>query len=136
ASAIIAPPAPSAPLKTLFQPLLDKLGLNYQHRESSFADFKLQPLLPHGHSRQGPGLAVSDVNNDGLADVFVSGASGQAGALFLQQSNGQFQQQRTLGVDSLGESLGVLFFDADQDQDQDLYVVSGGSEQVRGSALY
>src|SRR5207253_1821953 len=81
----------------------------YEHEENSFVDFKLQPLLPHGHSRQGPGLAVSDVNSDGLADVYVSGATGHAGALFLQQPTGKFQRQLAAGIDSLGESLGVLF---------------------------
>ncbi|RDC62044.1 VCBS repeat-containing protein [Adhaeribacter pallidiroseus] len=136
ASATTAPAVIPAAPKTLFQPLPDKLGLHYQHRESNFVDFKRQPLLPHGHSRQGPGIAVGDVNSDGLADVYVSGASNQAGALFFQQSNGRFQRQPTPVPDSLADGLGVLFFDADGDQDQDLYVASGGSEPATGAAGY
>lgn len=134
-----AGPAPAlAPAKAtpLFTALADGAGLQYTHRENPFVDFKVQPLLPHQHSRQGPGLATSDVNGDGLADVYVGGATGRAGALFLQQPDGQFHRQPTSGVDSLGEALGVLFFDADNDHDPDLYVARGGSEQLAGSAWY
>ncbi|QNF34808.1 VCBS repeat-containing protein [Adhaeribacter swui] len=120
----------------LFTLLAEDTGLTYPHRENNFVDFKLQPLLPHGHSRQGPGLATSDVNQDGLADVYVSGATGQAGRLFLQQASGRFVAAPTPGSDSLGETLGVLFFDADQDQDEDLYLVRGGSEHLANSPRY
>ncbi|PSR52391.1 RNA-binding protein [Adhaeribacter arboris] len=130
-------PAVSTPAaSSLFRLVAEGGGLGYRHEENSFVDFKLQPLLPHGHSRQGPGLAVSDVNKDGLADVYVGGTTGHAGALFFQQASGKFQRQSTPTIDSLGESLGVLFLDADQDQDPDLYVVRGSSEQVPGSPLY
>ncbi|QMU28096.1 VCBS repeat-containing protein [Adhaeribacter radiodurans] len=129
-------PAASSVSAALFTLVGDKAGLAYQHRENSFVDFKLQPLLPHGHSRQGPGLAVSDVNGDGLTDVYVGGATDKEGALFLQQASGKFQRQTAPAIDSSGESLGVLFFDADQDQDQDLYLVRGSSEQLPNSAWY
>ncbi len=121
---------------TLFDDVTKDLGIAYLHQENTFVDFKLQPTLPHIHSRNGPGVAVGDVNGDGQEDFYVGGATGFAGAMFVQIQDGKFERRSTPGIDSLSEKLGVLFFDADNDNDLDLYCVSGGSEQKKGSALY
>jgi len=110
-------------------------GVNYLHRENNFVDFKIQPILPHMHSRGGPGVAVGDVNSDGLEDFFVGAAAGYSGQFFLQNPDGSFQQ-RALQEDSASEDMGVLLFDVDNDRDLDLYVVSGGSAFAKGSELY
>ncbi|MDO1450283.1 VCBS repeat-containing protein [Rhodocytophaga aerolata] len=125
-----ASPAP------LFTEITDRSGLIYQHEENEYVDFKKQPLLPHMHSRLGPGISVADVNADGLEDVYLAGASNHRGALFVQQTNGQFQRVATPAMDSLSEQMGVLLFDCDKDGDEDLYVGSGGSEHPKGSPLY
>lgn len=109
-----------------------ELGIDYVHVENEFVDFKVQPLLPHMHSQSGPGIAVGDVNNDGLEDFYIGGASGSAKSLFLQQKNNQFSKTNfSEHIDN--EDMGVLMFDADNDNDDDLYVVSGGSEHKEGS---
>jgi len=41
-------------------------------------------------SREGPRAAVGDVNWDGLPDIYIGGASGQAGQLYLQTPSGAF----------------------------------------------
>jgi len=102
------------------------IGLEYTHKENDFVDFKIQPLLPHMHSKNGPGMAVADVNGDGLEDVFIGGANGQSGVLKIQQENGQSFSEISF-QDGSFEDMGALFFDSDSDGDQDLYVVSGGS---------
>ncbi|MEY4540468.1 MAG: hypothetical protein RLZZ306_2225, partial [Bacteroidota bacterium] len=105
-------------------------NLNFTHTENFYNDFKSQILLPYMLSRSGPCFAKGDVNNDGLEDLFVGGASGQSGELFLQQKNGQFnlKSQAISKQDIASEDCGATFFDADNDKDLDLYVVSGGSE--------
>ena len=120
----------------LFSEVSSALGIDYTHKENEFVDFKVQPLLPHMHSRNGPGIAVSDVNADGLEDFYIGGASHHSGALYLQQDNGKFKKGTTTSIDSAADDMGVLFFDADGDGDADLYVASGGSEQKKDSPLY
>lgn len=120
----------------VFNETRDHVELDFTHYENDFVDFKVQPLLPHMHSRSGPGIATGDVNGDGLEDLYIGAASGKAGALFVQQSGSIFKRMNTTRIDSLPEDMGVLFFDADHDQDLDLYIVSGGSERPHDSPLY
>jgi enediyne biosynthesis protein E4 len=101
-----------------------------KHSENEFNDFTVQNLLPSYLSRQGPGLAVADVNNDGLKDVFLGNAKGTASKLFLQKANGSFTLSPTnaFAKDSAGEVTASGFFDADGDGDMDLYAAYGGYE--------
>ena len=120
---------------SLLKDITDALKLNYSHKEDPMVDFKLQPILPHMHSRGGPGIAVADINNDGLEDFYVGGAAGQSGQLFVQNNKGAFETG-DWKLDERHEDMGVLFFDADLDGDQDLYVVSGGVIASSDTSVY
>jgi hypothetical protein len=135
-SAATRPEEKKAPDKLLlFSEVSARMGINFTHEENDYVDFKVQPLLPHMHSKNGPGIAVADLNGDGLEDFYAGGATGHSGAIFIQQANEKFRKVSPQ-IDSLSEDMGVLFFDADNDNDADLYVASGGSEQVKDSPLY
>ncbi len=118
----------------IFKSVAEQLSIEHQHRENDFADFKFEPLLPHKFSQNGPGMAVGDVNGDGLEDFWVGGAHVQPGKIFLQRSNGTFESREM--TDEKFEDMGGLFFDFDNDGDLDLYVVSGGSEFNANTATY
>ena len=120
---------------TFFQEVSDQYAIHFLHQENQHVDFKIQPLLPHMHSRSGPGIAVGDVNGDGLEDFYIGGAAGYQGQISIQHQDGSFESY-LLGQDSLPEDMGVLFFDADKDDDLDLYVVSGESSYPKDSPHY
>jgi hypothetical protein len=114
----------------MFADATDKIGVGYKHVENEYEDFKKELLLPHKMSRFGPGLAVADVNGDGLEDFFVSGAVRAPGELYLQTASKTFTKSSSQpwSNDKATEQLGVLFFDADGDSDADLYMATGGGE--------
>ncbi len=123
-------PSTSTPL---FADMTAQFGVNFTQRDSDFIDFNVQRLLPHKLSQYGPGIAVGDVNGDGLDDFYVGGSHFFRGSFFEQNKDGQsgFTQQDLFQDNSkknLEEELGVLLFDVDNDNDNDLYLVSGGNE--------
>ena len=103
-------------------------SLPYVHVSPETNDFKAQPLMPTMISYNGPRTAKADINKDGLEDIFICGAQGQPGQLFIQQMDGSFiaDAQPDFIQDALSDDIDAIFFDADNDGDQDLYVVSGG----------
>ena len=130
---LTSPAAPQQP--ALFQEVTGTAGLNFTHRENAYDDLDYEFLLPRQFSRQGPALATGDVNGDGNDDVFVGGAREQAGQLLLQTARGTFTKAaaQPWSQEAESEDVRACLFDADQDQDLDLYVGRGSNEFDSGS---
>lgn len=103
------------------------------HEEDGHVDFFQEGLLARMLSREGPAMAVGDVNGDGLEDVVIGGAKGQVTQLYLQ-SDGGFEPIETIPFQRFldFEDTALLLFDADGDGDLDLYIGSGGNFEVAG----
>ncbi|MDI6045164.1 VCBS repeat-containing protein [Flavobacterium yafengii] len=101
------------------------------HKENNYVDFDHEGLISKMLSQEGPSLAVADLNGDGNEDVFIGGAKGQAGKIYLNKGNGNFliTDQKDLDTDADFEDTAASFFDADNDGDIDLLVGSGGNEK-------
>lgn len=121
----------------MFTEITENLQFGFIHKENFFDDFKNQVLLPYKLSQLGPEIAVGDANKDMLDDFFIGNASGSSGKLFIQNTDGTFGiQDGPWRQDSIDEDAGCIFFDADNDGDPDLFVVSGGNEFPGGSDNY
>ncbi|MEO6933690.1 MAG: VCBS repeat-containing protein, partial [Chitinophagaceae bacterium] len=115
----------------LFVSAAKQTGLNFKSTERDFIDYNIQPTLPHKLSQYGPGIAVGDIDNNGFEDFYLSGSSGNPGKFFMQDAKGVFTLDSTRiprNGEELNEEMGVLFFDADNDGDLDLYAVGGSYE--------
>ena len=137
------PPGPKSLAPALNDPLFVELpaaqtGFSFVHRENVVDDFASQPLLPNKLSHFGPALASGDLNGDKLPDLFVGGAAGSPGQVFLQKKDGTFfaANVSVLTASAACEDVDAVIFDANGDGRNDLYVVSGGNHSAPGSESY
>ena len=113
---------------TYLQDITDQSGLDHQPGMSDVDDIAKNPLMPFSHTTDSPALAVADVNGDSLDDVYIGGAAGIAGAIYLQNPDGSFstQDESVFELHRKSTDVDALFFDANGNGSPDLYVVSGG----------
>ncbi len=112
--------------------LLHRVPQNFdKHTEDDYVDFYYERNLLNMLSREGPKAACGDVNGDGLDDMYICGAAGQAGQLYLQTKSGFIKkEQESFNRQAPLEDVTALFFDCDKDGDPDLFVGSGGNNTV------
>lgn len=82
-------------------------------------------ILPSSYQ----GIAIADVNGDGLEDVFIAQPGGVSGGLpnrlLVQQADGTvIDRSAESGLDWLIETHSALFVDLDNDGDQDIVVAT------------
>ena len=118
-------------LSSYFINSANSYGINYKPKETDFIDYNIQATLPHKLSQYGPGIAVGDIDHNGFDDFYIGGSSGHPGVFFMQDARGNFtldSTRLTKKDDPLYEDMGAIFFDANNDGNLDLYLVSGSYE--------
>ena len=109
----------------------------HQDSENDYFEYENQVLLPHSFATSGPKMSSADLNSDGIEDIFIGGSKSEPGTLYLSSEDGWSEnEQRAFYMDRIFEDMGSVFLDFDSDGDQDLYVVSGGSEFELGNQVY
>ncbi|MFP4293521.1 MAG: VCBS repeat-containing protein, partial [Cyclobacteriaceae bacterium] len=77
------------------------------------------------------GVTMSDVNQDGFLDIYISrggwqeGPEERANILYINNQDGTFSERAAeYGLDDTGYSVQATFFDADNDNDLDMYLIN------------
>jgi len=120
-------------------PIFVKNGVDFAnivHRENDYIDFMEQPLLLKMLSREGPGMAVADLDNDGDDDLVVTSAYKDTTFIWFQNAAGQLEKGVPLSDSWKHEQLGVVAADFNNDGLNDIYITSGGNEFHEKSDAY
>ena len=114
---------------TLLEPVSLEPISSWSHHRFDYNDFTRERLLLRMRSTEGPALCSGDITGNGLSDLYIGGARGQAGRLWVQDSPQAFREHQSelLEQDAASEQVDCLFFDATGNGVDDLYVVSGGN---------
>lgn len=122
------------PVVTVTKTLFEHVSSNFdKHQQPDYVDFYQERAIPEMLSHQGPHAAVADVNGDGLQDIFIGGTPGYPGQLYMQTTTGFVKKEiADMKQFSTFEDAAVLFFDADNDGDKDLFIGAGGNNIVPG----
>jgi len=104
----------------------------FRHIENTYYDEDKETLIPERLSQEGPATIYADFNQDGIKDFFIGGAHEQPAQVLLGTAKGSFKNifipdfERDRGF----EDVAVSAFDIDRDGDLDLYVGSGGNQEI------
>lgn len=121
-----------------FSDITSKAGIRAGFAEIDFIDFDIQKLIPHKLTQYGPSLAVGDINGDGLDDFITGGGSPFYATIYTQNKGGVFTHKKLVNskYPQLQDDGGICLFDADGDQDLDIFIASGGAENEPQSKAY
>ena len=111
---------------TLFE-LKENTGITFANNIHNTKDFN---IFSYRNFYNGGGVAIGDINNDGLSDVFFTANMG-SNKLYVNKGNFQFEDITTKAgfVDKGKWGTGVVLVDINSDGWLDIYVCNAGFQQ-------
>ena len=112
--------------ETLFTEL-ENSGIDFTNNITNSADFN---IFNYRNYYNGGGVAIGDINNDGLSDVYLTANLGE-NKLFLNKGNLQFEDiSESAGITLADKwSTGVTMIDINADGLLDIYVCNAGAKK-------
>jgi len=107
------------------RPKRDVLGGDklFQNQGNHFVDVSEKAGIYGSVIGFGLGITVSDVNNDGWEDMYISNDFFERDYLYINQKNGTFEEQLTTSLNSIsGASMGADAADINNDGYNDIFV--------------
>lgn len=111
--------------------------LPFRHVDNEVLEFVRDPLVPYATTNLGPGMAVGDINGDGLEDIVIGNGKWQKPALLIQNADGTFKVSELplTPEQAKAETTAVALFDANGDGHLEVLLLNGGNEFTNGTAL-
>ena len=140
-SIVLLIPACSTPEKQLPETLLellsaDNTGIRFRNDVVEDLD---NNVFTYTNFYNGGGVAVGDIDNDGLVDIYLS-ANSHTGKLYLNKGDFKFQDiTKGSGLDTIsGWKTGVTMVDINQDGFLDIYLCRSGKTRpkLRSNLLF
>jgi hypothetical protein len=128
--ALPSKPAREESREVYFEEVAEQYGLDVEHKESGYVDYKREPLIPQMFSKRGPDMEVADLNGDGLEDFMLSSGAGTGAPLVMtQNANGSFSKlSGPWDSEVATEQTAIHLFDANNDGKTDIYLGNGSNE--------
>ncbi len=122
--------------KPWFKEVTDSSFTTIKHVENRFSEFSINPLLPYKLSTQGPAFDITNGIKPKSKLLFVGGATHHKSHFYILDSlRIHLKETSAFDKDINAEDVDALFFDADNDGDKDLFVVTGGDEFSHKSSV-
>jgi hypothetical protein len=104
----------------------------FRHIENTYYDEDKETLIPERLSQEGPATAYEDFNQDGIKDFFIGGGREQPAQVLFGTTKGEFYTKfiSDFERDRGFEDVAVSTLDIDRDGDLDLFIGSGGNQEV------
>jgi len=131
---LILSPSPSDPL-TKNKKIDSRFELKkfpFRHIENTYYDEDKEVLIPERLSQEGPAWAYADFDQDGIKDFFIGGAKEQPAQILFGTAKGTFYNKfiSDFDRDRGFEDVAAATLDIDRDGDLDLYIGSGGNQEI------